>query len=278
MTTLQAKAFSALGAILIASATWAGSSQADVLELRDGERLEGTFRGADSHAIQFDVDEQVHLIPLDQAQSLTFGASTDRAQPLPPPEDSARSEAPKTDQVSVQQLPQPAPQHPMLGTAPATSPRKTAKPAASATPARPAARTPAATKPRSLEIPPGTLLRVRLTDTLDPRFGAEGDRFAGLLETEFRAGGKAVIPAKTRVYGVVSEARTQGPIAGRLKLELSALMLSGEMIRVVSGTHKVVAPAGAGPAKAGGSRSDRIPAGTVLEFRLLQAAELKLRR
>ena len=65
----------------------------------------------------------------------------------------------------------------------------------------------------------------------------------------------------------------------RLKLELSEVMLGGAMLAVVSGTHKRVPPAtDSAPANAAtaAARPDRIPAGSLLEFRLLQALELTL--
>jgi hypothetical protein len=233
-----------------------GAAGADVLELRDGSRLEGSFRGADDHSIHFDALEKTHLIPIERARSLTFGA----------PPDGAPGPRAKTPARPAQaQRPAPAP-HPKLAEGPAPGAGRT--PSTQASPA-PAARAAAAT---TLEIPVGTLLRVRMVDSVDPRIGAQGDRFAGLLETGLSANGVGVMPARTRVYGIVSEARTQGPIASRLKLELTGVMLGGEMLPLVSGTHKVVeAP---GPAKAAPARADRIPAGSVVEFRLLQSVEL----
>jgi hypothetical protein len=233
-----------------------GVAAADVLELKNGSRLEGSFRGADAHSIQFDANDEVHLIPIEQAHSLVFGDTPDSTRgpgkraPAPP---------------AHSQRPAPA-SHPKLAQSSATAAGTTPPAQASSTPA---ASAPAAT---TVEIPLGTLVRVRIADTVDPRIGAQGDRFAGLLDTGLTADGVTVIPARTRVYGVVSEARTQGPIASRLKLELTGVMLSGEMLPVVSGTHNLVEPPG--PAKAAPVRADRIPAGSVLEFRLLQSVKL----
>ena len=259
--------------LAIALVTGLDAAQADVLELRDGSRLEGSFRGADEHSIHFDTREEVHLIPIDQVRSLAFGeearpaATAAPARPKPPAAASARR-------------PRPARQHP--GVAHSARPGATPRPAGGAA-ARPVAHSTAPLQtppqsapqaPRSFEIPVGTLLRVRLADSIDPRMGAPGDRFGGLLETDLRADGTVVIPARTRVYGVVSEARTQGPVASRLKLELTEVMLDGRMLPVVSGNHKLARlPGAAGPANAA-PRADRIPAGSLLEFRLLQSLEL----
>lgn len=246
-------------ALLVMLALGLAGAQADVLELRDGQRLEGSFRGGDDQTLRFDANEELHLIPVDQALRLQFGPVGERAAAAPLPKAQAATR------------PAPAP-HAVLaekaGT-PAAASRAAASPSQASPPSA-----------RSLEIPVGTLLRVRISDTVDPHIGAEGDRFAGLLETGLSAGGAMVIPARTRVYGVVSEARSQGPIASRLKLELTGLMLGGEMVELVSATHKVVTGSDASgpPASAGGaSRADRVPAGSLLEFRLLQAVELPIR-
>jgi hypothetical protein len=149
--------------------------------------------------------------------------------------------------------------------------------------AAPRAATPAAETPvrppvklTTFEVPPGTRLRVRIADTIDPRIGVAGDRFSARLESPLVAGERVIVAAGTRLYGVVGEARTTGPVASRLKLELTQLAIDETLVPVVTGNHQVVvgdAEASAGPARAGEApRPDRIPAGSLLEFRLLQSA------
>ena len=222
---------------LLAAVLVAGAAHADRLELRDGRSFQGRYRGGDAHSVQFDSGNEVHLVPVEQIRRLVFG------------EASAPGEA------------HPAPAgHAKLGEA---------APPATATPTTPA--------PAAVEIPLGTRLQIRLSDTVDPRVGAAGDRFAGLLENGLAADGRTLIPRGSRVYGVVAESRTQGPVTGRLKLELTELMVGGEMVPVVSGTHALVAPTRDAPPASAATRPDRITAGTLLEFRLLRAVELQLR-
>jgi hypothetical protein len=135
-----------------------GVAAADVLELKDGSRLEGSFRGADAHSIQFDADDGVHLIPIEQARSLVFGDT----------QDSTRGPGKKA----------PAPPAHSQRPAPASPPRlaQSSAPAAGTTPPAQASSAPAASAPVAtpVEIPLGTLLRVRIADTVDPRIGAQG--------------------------------------------------------------------------------------------------------
>ena len=202
----------------------AGAAGADVLETRDGRRIEGTLRSATGDMLQFEADGSVHAIAIGDVTSLRFDAA---------PRASTQDKA-----------------------------------------AQQSARTAAA--PTSFNVPPGTRLRVRIQDTVDPRIGAQGDRFSAALETPLVAGERVIVPAGTRVYGVVSEARTTGPVASRLKLELDQLALGDTLAPLVTGNHKVVQ---SHAAQAKGAprvelRPDRIPAGTLLEFRLLQAVPI----
>jgi hypothetical protein len=132
-------------------------------------------------------------------------------------------------------------------------------------------------------VPAGTRLRARLLDTIDPQRNATGDRFAALLELPLSAGGVEIAPTQAKVYGVVTAARATGPVAGRIALELTQLLLGGRMASIVTGTHTLIRPDPDGelPAKAsaaGGApaRPDRIVSGTLLEFRLLQPLTLQV--
>jgi hypothetical protein len=132
--------------------------------------------------------------------------------------------------------------------------------------------------PRALvQIPAGTRLRVRVKDTLDPRRVTAGDRFAARIETPIGAGERVVVPQHAVVYGVVSAASPTGPVTQQLRLELTDLQLSGRRIAIVTGPHARVAEAPAADAPANAATDPvppRVPAGTLLEFRLLQPLEL----
>jgi hypothetical protein len=132
-----------------------------------------------------------------------------------------------------------------------------------------------------VQVPAGTRLRVKIADTLDPRRNAKGDRFSAALEVPLVAGGAAVVAAHSKAYGVITAAESAGPVQNRLVLELTEITVQGHLVKIVTGTHKILEPpaGGAPPAKpaAGGSRPDRVRSGTILEFRLLQPIEITLR-
>ena len=93
------------------------------------------------------------------------------------------------------------------------------------------------------------------------------------------AGETVVVPLGTKVYGRVAELRSTGPVPSRLKLELTQLMLQGQLLDVVTGTHQLANPADAEPGSANASTIPVRPgvaAGTVLEFRLLQPFDLRM--
>lgn len=240
---------------------------ADVLKTRDGRLISGTFRGATEQVIRFEVDGVVRTLPMTQVATLSFSEATPTGTPAKSPAraptaaaasaaQTAAAEAPSTQTPTVQKAaPQPA------------------APAAASAPA----------SVRVLAVPAGTKVRVRLSDSLDPRHAAEGDRFSALLETPLVAEGVTIAAANSKVYGVITEAQTSGPSDSRIKLELTELMLQGQTAKIVTGTHKVVDASGAVPANAAPKtdtaavHAQKIHSGTHLEFRLLRPFEVRLR-
>ena len=140
-------------------------------------------------------------------------------------------------------------------------------------PAPPVARqTPAA--PSVARVAAGTRLRVRLTDTLDLHTNTAGDPFRGVLEMELQAAGATIVASGSQVQGKVA-AVGSGP-AGGLSLELTALQVGDGSQPIVTGSQQGVAVGGNIPAAPAPS-AERIPAGTLLEFRLLQPFDVPLR-
>jgi hypothetical protein len=132
---------------------------------------------------------------------------------------------------------------------------------------------PAPPQPVVARVPAGTRLRIRLVDTLDPRLQTTGDRFSGLLEMELQHDGTTVVAPQSRVYGRISEIR--GGPAGGLSLELTELQVAGVLQPIVTGTQQLATTGSDSPA-APAAATERIPAGTLLEFRLLQPFEVAL--
>jgi hypothetical protein len=125
--------------------------------------------------------------------------------------------------------------------------------------------------PSVARVAAGTRLRVRLADTLDPHTNAVGDRFSGLLEMELQAAGTTIVASGSKVVGRITQAE-----AGAMTLELLSLQIGEASQAIVTGTQQTVTAAGAAPA-APAPASDRIPAGSLFEFRLLQPFDVRLR-
>jgi hypothetical protein len=128
--------------------------------------------------------------------------------------------------------------------------------------------------PRLARVGAGTRLRVRLTDALDPRQNTAGDRFQGALEMELQAAGQTIVASGSQVSGRIAGVDS-GP-GGGLSLELTALQIGDTSQAIVTGSQQGVAAGGNAPAAPAPS-AGRIPAGTLLEFRLLQPFDVPLR-
>ena len=105
---------------------------------------------------------------------------------------------------------------------PATGPGGTTGSATSSTP-------PESSKPPSVMerltskpvvLPEGTVLTVRLNETLSSKGNSAGDRFTATVEEPVEAGGKVVIPKGSTATGTVTEAKALGKIKGAASLRL----------------------------------------------------------
>lgn len=139
-------------------------------------------------------------------------------------------------------------------------------------PAPPAsAQAPAA--PRTARVAAGTRLRVRLSDSLDAHTNTPGDRFSGVLEMELQAAGVTIVASRSPVQGKIIDVEAGSP--GGFSLELTALQVGQDIQPIVTGSQQALTAAAGAPA-APAPTSDRIPAGTLLEFRLLQPFDVAL--
>jgi hypothetical protein len=95
--------------------------------------------------------------------------------------------------------------------------------------------------------PAGSVLRVRLDQTLDTERNRPGDRFTGVLDLPLLADGKEVLPRGTIIQGHVLSSRASGRLKGRavLSLTLDSCELSGSTVPLstttvvrVSGRHR----------------------------------------
>jgi len=85
-------------------------------------------------------------------------------------------------------------------------------------------------------VPPGTILFVRMNDTVDTSSAYTGQLFTATLATDLAAEGYVVARMGTTVYGQVLEANSAGRAAGesQLKLQLTQIVIGGTAIPIVT--------------------------------------------
>lgn len=158
-----------------------------------------------------------------------------------------------------------------------------------------------------VDVPAGSRLMMRLDENVDSAKGA-GIRFMASLEAALQdAGGNVIVPAGTKVMGIIADAKSAGRVLGKSELEVAFtdLRINGVLFPIQSQgvkavgegsgrdtARKVGAAALVGGAFGGGSgaakgaaiggaaalltrgKQVRIPAGTLLELSLTAPARV----
>ena len=124
---------------------------------------------------------------------------------------------------------------------------------------RSAAREPIVHKP--VTLPEGTVLTVRLNESLSSKNSHVGDKFTATIEEPVEVGGKVVIPKGSSATGTVTEAKARGKIKGSatLRLVLDSVTVkhtnydiqTSAVARSMQGKGKRTAELGGGGAAAG---------------------------
>ena len=85
-------------------------------------------------------------------------------------------------------------------------------------------------------VPPGTILFVRMNDTLDTSSAYTGQVFTATLATDLAAEGYVVARMGTTVYGQVLDAKSAGRSWGdsQLKLQLTQIVIGGTAVPIVT--------------------------------------------
>lgn len=224
---------------------------ADEVELKDGNRLTGTYRGGTATTVSFEVYGNVMQLPTTDIVRLTFSASAPSPAPAP---------------------------------APAAAPQAAASGA--------------------VTVPAGTLLLVRMVDTVATNKTKTGAKFSTKLEYDLIVDEVVVAKAGTVLYGKVHEATQAKRARGQSTLDLRLVQIStksgqvaittsayqqagANSIRKVakgaaagaivgnntgSGDQGEGAAIGAGVAALKPGDPIVVPAGTLLEFSLAQPA------
>ncbi len=83
--------------LVLSVAIFSGTARADILELKNGKLLKGTYAGGSANTIRFETSEGIQVISRSEALALTFTGPRARATPPPAP---ATPPAPKPQTAS----------------------------------------------------------------------------------------------------------------------------------------------------------------------------------
>ena len=156
---------------------------ADILHLRDGRKVEGTFLGGDSRTVRFILqDGQVGSFAITDAESIIFGTQAGSA---------------------ASSVPAPTP-------------------------------TPVPADPYT--VPHGTVLVVRMVDSVDSDVNKPGETFRATLEEPIAVGENILAPKDTPVAVQLVHVKQSGQLKGKeeIALQLRSLTLHGETYSLAS--------------------------------------------
>jgi hypothetical protein len=188
--------------------------------------------------------------------------TAESAPPQSPTPTSARSEragasgrrhhaaSSSSDEATADQASAPEAANPPAMTAQAAPP--VAAPAATPVPPAPPAAVPpapAVKPPEQITIPSGTILSVRMIDSIDSTQNRAGDEFAANLEAPVVIGDRAIIPRNSDARVRLVQATSAGHMSGRseLKVELVSVTTGGQTYQLQTSYHE----------QAGASRTTR---------------------
>jgi hypothetical protein len=241
------------------------SSPGDVVELKNGNIINGKYNGGTGSTLRIKNDAGEQVIDTSQVVAITFTAG--KQAPAAPTPAAPGGTAPS---ATTPELPSP-----------------TGRPPQSAT----------------VTIPAGTTLLVRMMDSVSSK-SAPGSTFSGRVETDVMAGNAVAVKAGTPVYGKVQNAAQAGRAAGKsvLDIRLTQIAPGGQQIPIVTSGYAeageasirkagrgaaagaavgaIAGDAGKGAAigaTAGALKRGEtvtIPPGALLEFQLVQPASL----
>ncbi len=90
--------------------------------------------------------------------------------------------------------------------------------------------------PATMDIPSGTRLVIRMSDSVDSRKHQAGHRFQGQLESAIVVDGFTVAPRGTVVQGIITQASSGGRAFGssELALEFTDIMLNDQLYQIAT--------------------------------------------
>jgi hypothetical protein len=194
-----------LVAVALIAAMTPLTASADTLELKDGSVIHGKYVGGTEFNVRFEINGKVQYYATKDILTLSFDSST--------------AAAPATASPS----------------SPAVAP------ASSQLPARTEAQAAPAVLSNAITVPAGTVIAVRMIDSVDSTTNQVGDQFHASLENDIVVNNVVVAPKGADVYGKLGTVKSAGTIQGQseLELELTSIRINGKLVPVSSGDYEV---------------------------------------
>jgi hypothetical protein len=173
---------------------------ADVLTLRDGRTVEGTYLGGDSREIRMAVGDRVQTFDVGSVRKMEFGRVVAEAAPAPAP-----------------------------AAAPAAAPV-----AAERRVLRPAAAPAVAAATGGTEIAAGTNFVVRLIDSVDSERDSVGQTYRASLDEPIVVNGATLIPRGADAVVKLVDDKEAGKLSGKtvLTLDLMTVSVNGKPLEI----------------------------------------------
>jgi hypothetical protein len=193
----------AAGCLVIIGCLTAGIAAADVITMRNGQTIYGTYIGGNARQIRLDVGGgQIQTFDIGQVQSISFG-------------DSGAQSGPQYGAAPSYNAP-PPPGPPQYQSAPAPP----LPPASSA----------------GLTIPADTRVTVRMIDSVDSETARLGQTFRASLDEPIMVNGQVVAPRGADVLTKLVQDQRSGKIQGRtaVTLALANIAINGQPVEVTS--------------------------------------------
>jgi hypothetical protein len=191
---------------------------ADTLYLKNGKVVGGTYLGGTAREVRMDLGDRVASYDLADVTKIEFQSVSAAAPPPPPREEPRQRQEPRELQ----------------------EPRERPRIMRGDSDAPPA---------RSLMIPSGTVIKVRMIDGVDSETSQLGQTFQASLDDPIVIEGQTVVPRGADIVAKLVEDKQSGKISGRteLTLDLVSMRVNGKMIDLT--TQEVTTSSGSRGAK-----------------------------
>jgi hypothetical protein len=203
---------------------------ADTLYLKDGKVVGGTYLGGTAREVRMDLGGKIATYDLADVTKIEFQSSVAAAPPPPPPPAPREREEPR--------------ERPRI--------------------MRPDTESASSQSGSSFTIPSGTLIKVRMIDSVDSETSQLGQTFQASLDDPISIDGQTVVPRGADIVAKLVEDKQSGKISGRteLTLDLVSMRVNGRMVDLT--TEGVKTSSGSRGAKSGKVIGGAAAAGAIL--------------